>query len=804
MAPMLVPPRGRTTGEADDGNATSASPARFEEVFRTLHPKLAAHLRARFPTLSWPDAEDAVAEAFLYAYREWERVAELDNLTGYLVRAAHHKAIDIVRSQRRVAPTEESNLAALLDQVAHHQVSAATPDSEVWDLVREAADDTNREKLRQLVSLQAAGASDTAIATALGITTNHVHVQRSRAIKELRESLTAYIRDGHARRLRKVEPTPEPAATPPGVPERLSIAAPTAAEGATAPKRRGRPGASPKEATALMREAGFEPLEPYPGANTKWRCRCISCGNEVFPRYGTAKKGHGCRFCAGQVVRPQAAAALMRERGLEPIGAYPGATKKWAYTCTVCGHEGVTTYHSVKSQGSGCIRCGRHRAAAAQRLSPSAASAVMQKAGYEPLEDYPGSGAPWRCQCTTCGTEAMPTYDNVMAGNRCGICAHGRRAESQRGKAPWAAINSQRINPESAVQVMVAARFRPLEPFTSSATPWRCECLVCGLESSPSYHSVNSKNTRCRYCQRRSIDPQRALKVMREHGLEPQSIYQGSIVPWTCRCTNCGEIVAVSYHAVTASDAGCRWCGIQRRAATRRIDADVAASEMRDAGFEPLAPYPGSKVPWPCRCTVCGKEGTPTMGGVRQNYGCAHCSGRIVDREEAEDLMREQGYEPLEPYPGASTHWKCRCTYCGNIVHPTYSNARSGYGCRKCCPRGISYDQPAVVYLITHCEFRAVKIGITGQSAKVDRIQRHIKQDWKVFRRLEVTSGEMAFRIEQAVLRHLRDELGLPAHVAQQDMPQGGYTETFDAEEATPYELWQLIKQAAISPPELS
>lgn len=444
---MLVPPRGRTTGEVDGGNATSASPACFEEVFHTLRPKIAAHLRARFPTLSWPDTEDAVAEAFLYACRDWERIAELDNLTGYLIRAAHHKAIDMVRSRRHVTLTEESTLATLLDQVARPQVSAPTPDSEVWDLVRDAVGDMGREKLRQLVSLQAAGASDAAIATALGITTNHVHVQRSRAIQELRNKLSTYIRDGHARRPRKAKPTPEPAATPPGVSERLSIAAPTAAEGATAPKRRGRPRTSPEEATALMWKAGFEPLEPYPGANTKWRCRCISCGKEVFPRYGTAKKGHGCRFCAGQVVRPEAATALMRERGLEPTGTYPGATKKWAYLCTVCGHEGVTTYHSVKSQGSGCIRCGRHRAAAAQRLHSSAASAVMQEAGYEPLEDYPGSGAPWRCRCTTCGTEAMPTYDNVIAGNRCGTCARDRKAESQGGKAPWAAINSRTGSP---------------------------------------------------------------------------------------------------------------------------------------------------------------------------------------------------------------------------------------------------------------------------------------------------------------------------------------------------------------------
>lgn len=40
------------------------------------------------------------------------------------------------------------------------------------------------------------------------------------------------------------------------------------------PKRLG-----PDEAVERMRAAGgAEPLEPYPGVDEPWRCRCLSCG----------------------------------------------------------------------------------------------------------------------------------------------------------------------------------------------------------------------------------------------------------------------------------------------------------------------------------------------------------------------------------------------------------------------------------------------------------------------------------------------------------------------------------------------
>jgi len=56
------------------------------------------------------------------------------------------------------------------------------------------------------------------------------------------------------------------------------------------------------EARQVMLDAGLEPLEPYPGSHSQWKCRCLVCGAEVRPHYSSVKSRrfgsitlHSCR-----------------------------------------------------------------------------------------------------------------------------------------------------------------------------------------------------------------------------------------------------------------------------------------------------------------------------------------------------------------------------------------------------------------------------------------------------------------------------------------------------------------------------
>jgi hypothetical protein len=85
-----------------------------------------------------------------------------------------------------------------------------------------------------------------------------------------------------------------------------------------------------------------------------------------------------------------------------------------------------------------------------------------------------------------------------------------------------------------------------------------------------------------------------------------------------------------------------------------------------------------------------------------------------------------------------------------------------------------------VVYLITHTDLRAVKIGITDSSGS--RLKKHSTRGWQVLCTVAVP-GERALLIEDEILDWWRGELALPAYLGPQEMKQGGWTETVNAEE---------------------
>ncbi|MEU2789988.1 hypothetical protein [Streptomyces sp. NPDC007100] len=57
--------------------------------------------------------------------------------------------------------------------------------------------------------------------------------------------------------------------------------------------------------------------------------------------------------------------------------------------------------------------------------------------------------------------------------------------------------------------------------------------------------------------------------------------------------------------------------------------ATVAERVMYAAGLTPLVPCPGAYEPWPCRCSSCGRESSPTYRQVRdEGANCACGAGR--------------------------------------------------------------------------------------------------------------------------------------------------------------------------------
>lgn len=409
-----------------------------------------------------------------------------------------------------------------------------------------------------------------------------------------------------------------------------------------------------------------------------------------------------------------------------------------------------------------------------KRLDPVEAIAIMRAAGLEPIEPYPGSGAPWRCTCLACGGECAPRLGHVRSrGGGCLRCGHERTAQKQR------------IDPEQAAAEMRAAGAEPLEPYPGANSPWKCRCIVCGAETSPSLTSVRAGNGVCRGVCRvekikatQRLDEATACQVMLAADFEPLEPYSNSGTGWRCRCRRCGSEVTPTIDSVRRGR-GCAVCALASRAEKLRTPEDIAIASMVSGGYEPLEPYPGIKdKPWRCCCTTCGREVRPTLGSARQGKRCPWCAGIRVSPDEAVAAMRSLLAEPLEPYPGAHTPWRCRCTKCGNEITPTYSNARKFTPCRYCAPFGFRYQDPAAIYLLRHDGYEALKVGVASDASKYDRIAHHGRNGWKPVGSWVTPTGAHAAAVEQEVLRWWREEIKAPIALSQKEMPQGGWTET--------------------------
>ena len=515
-------------------------------------------------------------------------------------------------------------------------------------------------------------------------------------------------------------------------------------------------------AVNFMLTAGYQPLEPYVNSPTRWRSIHLACGREVSPTYGQIKGGTGgCKHCAGKYVDPIAAVDVMRSAGYEPLEPYVNSGHKWKCRCLVCDRTTTPTYGEARI-GSRCKYCAK------KAVTPEDAVLLMRNGGFEPMEDYPGSMEPWMCRHLQCGGVRFPRYAHVQQGRRaCKTCSSQIVAETLR------------MDPDKAVVVMRSADLEPLEPYPGSSNkPWRCIHKICGEEVKPRYASIQQGQSGCKSCIHRALGlkfqtpPDEAIETMKSVGFEPQVPYPGRThTPWECIHTECGRTITPTLSNVK-NGADCIYC------AGKRIDDSDAAGVMERAGLTPIELFPGRKKPWRCIHTACGREVQPLYSVVQSGGGgCVYCSGGRIHPDDATKLFRDAGFEPLEPFPGTHKSW--RCTHiCGREVTPSYTSVYAGGGCKFCSDSSFNYDAPGIVYLMFNTDYQALKIGITTKHSRTDRIRDHELKGWSLVKKWDTESGLEAEIIESAVLAWWRDSLGAPQALTRSQMPSGGHTET--------------------------
>lgn len=541
------------------------------------------------------------------------------------------------------------------------------------------------------------------------------------------------------------------------------------------------------EASEVMLKAGLKPLENYTNSKSPWVCECMACKSIVMPALSSIQSGQGgCKPCGlrktalKRKMDGQKAEKVMLEHGFEPLEPYPGNQKKWLCKCTNCGNEVFVRRNTVATSGTGCKHCWEERRGRDRRVPEDEAIRIMRAVGLEPQDPYVRSGDPWRCIHTECGREVSPSLNSVQKGSGgCQQCGYLKTA---------AAI---RHDHEFAVEIMRSAGLEPLEIYPGSHTKWRCIHLECGAEVQALFTSVRGGESGCRKCGAKKrgvaqrIDPLVARDFMVAHGLVPQEPYELSNKPWACIHQECGSLVHPTYNSIRGGQKGCRKCANKLTGLRSAYPAEFANEQARSRGYEPLEDYPGAMSHWRCIHLPCGKEVRVTLNTLMSGKGCCMDCGvesraekNRYTAEEATAIMRNYSLEPLEDYPGYMEKWRCIHTECGREVFPTfwYVKFREN-GCRFCSTKGLDYSAEGIIYLLERRDFFSAKIGVTTPNSKTDRIAAHVKEGWQLVSTWKVGAASMAEDIEGKTLQWWREVLDAPISMRKEDM-RSGWTET--------------------------
>lgn len=525
-------------------------------------------------------------------------------------------------------------------------------------------------------------------------------------------------------------------------------------------------------AIALMRKARLEPIGPYVDSKQPWLCVHQPCGRQVSPTYNAIQRGQGgCAYCAGKKVDYEDAEAFIRSKGFEPLEPYSGNKKPWKVLHISCNKETTLKYNTLQ-QGytQGCRRCSK------VIVDANEAFAFFQSRDLVPLEPYPGSINPWKSIHTVCGNEIAPRYGHIKSGRvGCLHCA---------GTIP--------ITQEKAVELYRKSGLEPQGEFPGPHVPWNSIHLECGRTTSPRYAAIQQGQGACKYCAGNAVDEHEAIALMKSKNLNPLVEFPGGKMPWLCVHTECGQEVSPTYGSIRNGQGGCLYCS------GRYVSPDEARATVINLGFTPIGEYePQNR--WTVIHDVCGSEISIDYSYTkRTGRGCALCAGlRPVTSEEVNSLFESQGFQVVGDFVNTRTAVKAIHNVCGREVAAYYGGVKNGRGCKFCAIGGINLMLPGFIYVMTHEELAAVKVGIGGDASKMNRINQHKKYGWMLYKRMNLQTAEAAYEIEQSVISWLRQDLGLPHFLSSEEMPQGGHTETSSAEEIDSYAIWEEITRVA-------
>lgn len=505
------------------------------------------------------------------------------------------------------------------------------------------------------------------------------------------------------------------------------------------------------KASQIMRMAGYEPVEQYVNALTKWPSIHVKCGSLVSPTLNQIQSGQGgCLSCGhketGLKKRTKSSdvEATLQSKGFKLLGAYTGANKKMSVLCLQCGSKFDGTWGVIsRKTGRGCLTCARKAASDRYRMHTLEVRKRLTAAHLELVGTYRSSNVPVECLCLQCGKVRRVRLSSLHRGGGCKPC--GMKKAGKLRRTPEA----------TAIEIMrTVGKVEPLEPYKGQNSQWKSSCLVCHKVVYPRLSSVKGRDgLGCNSCsnkirgEARRIGQDEIYDLFIKEGFIPLDTTKFVDTNSEIKSTHtCGATVRTSYRKIltnmNAGNGSCRPCGSKRYADSARFDI------------------------------------------------------KIID-----EIYLKQGLRlKARSYKGMRYKHATVCLKCNWEWETLPSKIALGHGCPICSKGSFKPNNPGYFYLITHNEMGAHKVGIANiaKTSLADRFQHHKRQGWILIGRWDSKSGSEIHRLEKEVLRILRKDMNIPPYLAKGDMPFGGWTETLSADALSITKLRDLIEKKII------
>lgn len=180
-----------------------------------------------------------------------------------------------------------------------------------------------------------------------------------------------------------------------------------------------------REAEKRMLKNGLAPLEPYKNSSSKWKCECLKCKKIVFPTYGNVSRGQsGCAYCSNRIKDKVFLKNLLVDAGLKPLVPIKSTRDKLKCKCMACGEIVFPRIFSIQQGKGGCKYCAVKKRASTIKLPEKKAISLMKKAGVIPLVPYKNMNTPWKGSCKKCGKIVKPRLSDAKKGLGCKRCSN--------------------------------------------------------------------------------------------------------------------------------------------------------------------------------------------------------------------------------------------------------------------------------------------------------------------------------------------------------------------------------------------